>query len=234
MQPLGAAQVAVGLVEVGLDGRRHQAATGEDLFGEAAIDLGVALEDHGLRAQALRLGERHAGLESERARFVRARRDHAGAHDHRLAAQARVALLLDRGEERVDVHVEDVVGVGGGLAGIVRPGARPRVSGLRVVRVFRHSSLHRHRLQPPHLVGCRELELIDVAAFDRDREMKTRMPARAVHPARVHAHHAVLASAAAEQDRRDHAALKVRPYRDGLIDRFLSHAGGILLHICAV
>ena len=65
VQALGAGEVAVGLVEVGLDRGRERAAAREDLLGEAAIDLGVAVEDHGLGAEPLRLAQRHAGAEPE-------------------------------------------------------------------------------------------------------------------------------------------------------------------------
>jgi hypothetical protein len=67
----------------------------------------VAFEDHGLRAEPARFRQRHAGVEAEAACLVGARGDAAGPHDDRLALEARLAQLLDRGEEGVDVDVKD-------------------------------------------------------------------------------------------------------------------------------
>src|SRR5262249_40925106 len=93
--------------EEGLDRGRDVAATLEDHLREAAIDLRMSFEDHGAGAQAPRLAQGHARVEAKASRLVRARGDDAGAHDHRLPRQARIAQLLDRGEERVDVDVQD-------------------------------------------------------------------------------------------------------------------------------
>src|SRR6185295_4103486 len=92
---LGAGQLEVGLVEIGLDVGRDLAAALEHAFGVAAIDLRVALEDDGPGTQPFRLGERHARLQAEASRLVRARRDDTRPDDHRLALQPRIALLLD-------------------------------------------------------------------------------------------------------------------------------------------
>ena len=71
-------------------------------------------------------------LQPEAPRLVRARRDHAGADDHRPAAQPRIALLLDRREERVDVDVEDLAPIGL---------TDPSLIGLRSRLVLRHAGL---------------------------------------------------------------------------------------------
>src|SRR4029453_2886728 len=107
VEALRAGEVAVGLVEVALDGRRDRAAAREDLLGEAAVDLRVALEDHGLRAEPPRLAQRHPRAQPEAARLVGARRDHARADDDGPSLETRVPHLLDRREEGVDVDVED-------------------------------------------------------------------------------------------------------------------------------
>src|SRR5260221_274314 len=90
VQSRGAAEVAIGFVEIGLDRRGERAAAAEDFFREAAIDLRVPFEDHGSRAASLGFRKRHAGSEPEASGLVRARGDHAGADDHRLAGEARI------------------------------------------------------------------------------------------------------------------------------------------------
>ena len=107
VQSRGAAEVAIGFVEIGLDRRGERAAAAEDFFREAAIDLRVPFEDHGGGAASLRFRKRHAGSEPEAPGLVRARGDHAGADDHRLAGEARIEPLFDRHEERIDVDVKD-------------------------------------------------------------------------------------------------------------------------------
>src|SRR5262249_42319519 len=123
MHALGAGELEIRLVQVRLDVGRELAAALEHALGVAAVHLRVALEDDGARAEALRLRERHAGPQAELARLVRARRDDAGADDHRLALQARVALLLDRGGGRVDVDVQHRAR-GGRLRRHARPPSR--------------------------------------------------------------------------------------------------------------
>jgi hypothetical protein len=151
VQPLRAGQLAVGLVEIRFDVGREIAATREDVLGETAIDLGVAFEDDHLRAQPLRLAQPHARLEPEAPRLVRARSDHAGADDDRAALQRRVALLLDRGEERVDVDVEHDA-IGGGEPCANRLARRGRA-------IRRHTVRTRwfHRVARPEPRGCRPI-----------------------------------------------------------------------------
>ena len=75
----------------------------------ARLDVGRESRRHDdrLRAQPPRLRAAHRRPHAERARLV-ARREHdAPADDHRPRAQRRVVALLDGGEERVEVRVED-------------------------------------------------------------------------------------------------------------------------------
>src|SRR5262249_822077 len=68
-----------------------------------------------------------------------------------------------------------------------------------------------------------ELQLVDVAALVRDREVETRVPAGAIHPAGVHARDAVLASAATERHRGDRAAVEVGAHGHGFVEGFTAH-----------
>src|SRR5258706_305886 len=85
---------SMGPGEIGRDRRRHVAAGGEDLLREAAIDLRVPFEDDRRGTEPLRLRERHPRAQPEAPRLVRARGDHARAHDDGLALEPRIALLL--------------------------------------------------------------------------------------------------------------------------------------------
>src|SRR4029453_17134094 len=87
-----------------------RATAGKHLLGEAAIDLRVPFEDHHIRAELLRFGERHPGFEPEPPCFVGARCNHAGADEDGFALETRVTELLDRGEKGVDVYVQDELG----------------------------------------------------------------------------------------------------------------------------
>ena len=76
----------------------------------------VNRQERAVGAQPVRGPERHRGVDAERARLVAGRRDHAplrrvgAADDHGLPAQLRPIALLHRGEERVQVDVEDGAG----------------------------------------------------------------------------------------------------------------------------
>ena len=64
-----------------------------------------------MRAAAARLVRGHGRADPEHPRLVRRRGDHSAltdpADDHRLAAQRRLVPLLDGGEERVQIQVQD-------------------------------------------------------------------------------------------------------------------------------
>src|SRR5207249_10316800 len=85
--------------------------------------------------------------------------------------------------------------------------------------------------------GGRELQLADVAALDRDREVEPRVPPGTIHPASVDARHALLASRVAERDGRHDAAPEVGAHRHGLLDGFASHGltwqGQYTAHLCS-
>ena len=86
--------------------RHHLAA---DLLVLAPVDR----QEHALRTEPARRPQRHRGVDAELARLVRGRRYDAplvrpaAADDDGLAAQLRTVALLDRGEERIQVDVED-------------------------------------------------------------------------------------------------------------------------------
>ena len=109
----------VGLLEVDerlVQGQRlHQRG---DLAQQAHHDrAGVAVgvepagEERRVRAPGAGLARRHRRAHAVLPRLVRRRGHHAAAagaaHHDRLAAQGRLVALLDRGEERVQVQVED-------------------------------------------------------------------------------------------------------------------------------
>ena len=67
----------------------------------------VGTNDNCVRTQAASRAAAHRGADAEGFRLVARRENDPGADDHRAAAQARVVALLDRGEERIEVGVED-------------------------------------------------------------------------------------------------------------------------------
>ena len=60
-----------------------------------------------VRAELARFPPAHGGANAERARLVGGGQDDAATDDHRPPAQALVVALVDGGEERVEVRVED-------------------------------------------------------------------------------------------------------------------------------
>ena len=71
------------------------------------VGLGAVAGHEHLGPAALDLAQRHTGVDAERAGLVGRARDDLVGHDHRPAAQRGVVALLDRGEERVGVGVQD-------------------------------------------------------------------------------------------------------------------------------
>ena len=73
----------------------------------------VDRQEEPVRAEPARGPQRHRGVDAELARLVARGADDAplvrtaAADDDRLAAQLRAVALLDRGEERVEVDVQD-------------------------------------------------------------------------------------------------------------------------------
>ena len=80
------------------------------------VRLPVDRQEHRVRALAGRDPQRHAGADAVLPRFVRRGRHHAAlgrvavaADDHRQAGELGPAQHLDRGDELVEVHVQDPV-----------------------------------------------------------------------------------------------------------------------------
>ncbi len=79
------------------------------LRGHLAVTMEVASGPNGLGAQPRCHGGRHGGVHAERARFVRARGNHAAplgaaAHDDGLPAPIGMVQLFNRSEEGVQIH----------------------------------------------------------------------------------------------------------------------------------
>ena len=82
----------------------------------------MSVDEDGVRTLLGRSAQRHGGMHSELARFIRCRRDHAAlvplSADHdRLAFQRRIEQFFHRDEEGVHIDVEDGAGEGGLLGG---------------------------------------------------------------------------------------------------------------------
>ena len=111
--------------------RRGRPQHGHHLLAGRAVGVEAAAQERRVRAPRPRLAGRHGRADAVLPGFVRRRGDHAApadaAHDDRLAAQGRLVALLDRGEERVEVEVEDRGDVPQRLASPVtaRPTPRP-------------------------------------------------------------------------------------------------------------
>ena len=92
--------------------RRFGAQYVHDGVRHLAIAVEAAVRPDGVRAQALRRGRGHGASHAVRARLVGRRGHHAvlvgvAAHDDGLAAPGGMVQLLDRSEERVEVHEQD-------------------------------------------------------------------------------------------------------------------------------
>src|SRR5699024_1386738 len=114
-QPGG--RIATGYVQIGLVQREwlHQIGMGMEDFmylaGRFSIDLEPGAHENGLRAQAVGMGGRHGGVNTETSRFVAAGRDHASAvgrttNDQWSPPVFRVITLLHGGVERIHVDVD--------------------------------------------------------------------------------------------------------------------------------
>ena len=90
-----------------LDHGRRVPEDPKELARRLYVRVEVRLDDHELGAEAPRLLGRHRRANAERARLVRRRHDDPRAHRDRLPAQRGVVALRDRGEERVEVRVDD-------------------------------------------------------------------------------------------------------------------------------
>ena len=103
-----AGQIGVEVVErTHLDHRREAPHHLGDPLPVALREPRIALAHDELRAAPQRLVQRHRRLHPARLGLVRTRRDDAGADRHRPTTQRRIAELFDRGEEGIDVEVQD-------------------------------------------------------------------------------------------------------------------------------
>ena len=89
-----------------------------DIAADALVLGPVHRQEDPLRAEPERRPERHGRMHAEPAGFVAgcaddAARSRVAADDHRLAAQLGAVALLHRGEEGVEVDVDDVEAAAG-------------------------------------------------------------------------------------------------------------------------
>jgi hypothetical protein len=111
-----------------LDHDRQGRQRGHHHLGHRVVGRRVRRQEHRVGAQPGRGAQRHARVDAEAAGLVRRGGDHRPlrrvarpAHHHRLAPQLGVPGHLDRGEELVEVDVEDPARLDG--RGLSRPGA---------------------------------------------------------------------------------------------------------------
>jgi hypothetical protein len=106
--PLHPAHVEERLVDrQPLDERRRVAEYGEHGLARGDVRL-EARRHHGrVGAQPPRLAPAHRGAHAARLRLVAGGEHDAAADDHRPRAQLRIIPLLDRGEERIQVGMQD-------------------------------------------------------------------------------------------------------------------------------
>ena len=95
-----------------LDRGRESLQNIEDLERGVDVLLGITLDADRVRTEPQRLRHGHASMDSIWTRRVARRRHDAApleipAHQERLPLEARIQLLLDRGEKRVHVDVQD-------------------------------------------------------------------------------------------------------------------------------
>src|SRR5581483_10394286 len=89
------------------DARRRVVEHAEDGLARLGVRLEARRHDDRLRAEPPRAALAHRRLDPERLRLVARREYDAHPDDHRPADEPRIVALLDRGEERVEVGVED-------------------------------------------------------------------------------------------------------------------------------
>src|SRR5262245_33292748 len=100
--------VGEGLVDGdALNGRREIAQDSDGGVTEPLVFAEVSADKHEVGTELLRTASRHAAPDAEGARLVGGREHDAAADRNRLAAQARVEQLFDRGVKGVEVGVEN-------------------------------------------------------------------------------------------------------------------------------
>ena len=90
-----------------LDERRRVLEEREDGLARLGVGRHPRRHDDRLRAEAARLAAAHRRLDAVRLRLVAGREHDSAAHDHGSPAQVRIVALLDRGEERIEVGMEN-------------------------------------------------------------------------------------------------------------------------------
>src|SRR6186713_2758734 len=90
-----------------LDGRREIAQDCDGGIAEPLVFVEMSADKHEVGTQLPCAPSRHAASYAEGPRFVRGRENDAAADRNRLAAQARVKQLFDRGVKSVEVRVEN-------------------------------------------------------------------------------------------------------------------------------
>ena len=90
-----------------LDDRRGILEDAEDRLARLHIRGEPRRDDDRVRAETARDRAAHRGADAECLRLVARGEDDSGADDDRAAEQPRLVTLLDRGEERVEIGMED-------------------------------------------------------------------------------------------------------------------------------
>ena len=106
--PLEPADVQERLVDRdGFHERRHVVENGEDGLARIRVRVHPRRDDDRVRAEASSAAAAHRALHAVRLRLVAGGQHDACAHDDGSPLEPRIVTLLDRGEERVEVGVED-------------------------------------------------------------------------------------------------------------------------------
>src|SRR5262245_45724179 len=104
---VGSGEIAVDIVEIGLHHGKPASTDAPHLLGEAGVGVGVSLQDDSLGTQANGLPNRHLDRKAESPRLVGTGGDNSSANDDGTAAKVGVLQLLDGGEERVEIKMQD-------------------------------------------------------------------------------------------------------------------------------
>ena len=94
-------------IDMPLDERRRVVEDPEHGLARLGVGRHARRDDDRLRAETARAPAAHRGADAERLGLVAGGEHDPAADDHRPAAQPRIVALLDRGEERVEVGVQD-------------------------------------------------------------------------------------------------------------------------------